>query len=101
MVSSPEHYHMPPARLGPDHLAYGRIIRHLPEAKIIVGPDHPAYGRIIRPWELSSNSKPKLFGDGRIIRPYFGSSDQHRPLVFAKYVENCRKMEKKMQNQFC
>ena len=73
LVYSPERCHTPPARPGPDHLAYGRIIRHLPEAKIIVGPDHPAYGRIIRPWELFSNPKPKLSGDGRIIRPYFGS----------------------------
>src|SRR4029079_18718614 len=79
---------------GPDHPAQGRIIRHLPVAKSIVWPDHLTYGRIIRPRGLNGNPKPKLCGGGRIIRRWVGSSDQHRPSVLIKYVENCKKWEK-------
>ena len=57
MVSSPEHCHTRPARPGPDHLAYGRIIRHLPVAKSTVGPDHPALLRIIRSAQTFSACK--------------------------------------------
>src|SRR6185503_3225940 len=59
--------------------------------KNIVWPDHPTYGRIIRPRGLNGNPKPKLSGGGRIIRRWVGSSDQYRPSVLVKYVENCKK----------
>ena len=62
--------------------------------KSTVWPDHPIYGRIIRPRGLNGNPKPKLSGGGRIIRRWVGSSDQYRPSVLVKYVENCRKMGK-------
>ena len=34
---------------GPDHPAYGQIIRTYSETLGTVRPDHPALGRIIRP----------------------------------------------------
>jgi len=67
-------------------------------AKSTVWPDHPANGRILRPWGLNGNPKPKLSGGGRIIRPWVGSSDQYRPLVLVKYVENYKKWEKYKTN---
>jgi hypothetical protein len=61
----------------------------------------PTQVRIIWPRAGSSGTFQRqkvLFS--RIIRPWVGSSDQHRPLVFVKYVEKYRKIGK-IQNQFC
>ena len=56
--------------------------------------------RIIQPNPLFVHEDHSRNAHVRIIRHMVGSSDQHRPSVHVKYVENCRKIGK-IQNQFC